>query len=515
MDERTAVDPRASTRTLAAATLLTALFVVAVAYDWTPYLRGPAPWPDEWRWGLRESPPARGPWAALGWTALLAGAMVAAPQAVARLRRTGIAITAVAIIIAGFGLQLALLSIEGGASGTDLLFQRIRSASFTSVHTVAVHPGADDIPRLLANYDELMPQLPGHARVHPPGRTLFFRYILEAVERSPTLMQTTLSWGEQLGMERTPAVPPGVELPKDFTLPDEPDSHAAAAMLGGWILLLIACLSTLTVAGLASALGSPIVEALRIGALWAIVPGFALMTPTFDQALAAPITATCALLIWSLNPRATTRQRLLAAIAAGTTAGLTLFFSFGAALFLLFAGLVAIAAGLATGPIALARGGSAIAIAAALAGALFLLPQLSGYAPLNALKHALAYHSETITAARDRGTWLAFNLLDLAVFAGVPVIILGAAKLGQAFASARRRSIATTDALIIAVFTGLLVIDLTGTVRGEVGRIWVPLMPFPLLCATLSVKRPARWWLAMLALLAASTLAIRLFWHAP
>jgi hypothetical protein len=97
--------------------------------------------------------------------------------------------------------------------------------------------------------------------------------------------------------------------------------------------------------------------------------------------------------------------------------------------------------------------------------------------PLAAARTALAIHRETYTRPRSYAAWLAFNPLDLALFLGVPLACVLAARL------ARDRARGPFGRMRAALVAGVAALFLSGAVRGEVGRIAIPLMPALLVAA--------------------------------
>ncbi|MCH8334099.1 hypothetical protein IIC65_09210, partial [Candidatus Sumerlaeota bacterium] len=102
-------------------------------------------------------------------------------------------------------------------------------------------------------------------------------------------------------------------------------------------------------------------------------------------------------------------------------------------------------------------------------------------------------HRVEVTQPRSYSSWIVFNLWDTVVFLGFPLAVFWICKATSSVASIVRRaefSGASAAALSCAAATaGLLLIDLTGTVRGEAGRIWIPIMPF-LLISALATQSP-------------------------
>jgi hypothetical protein len=192
------------------------------------------------------------------------------------------------------------------------------------------------------------------------------------------------------------------------------------------------------------------------------------MTPQFDQMLAFPITASAALLVAAAG--GTGRMAIL----AGLLAGVALQISYGAAAFVALACVASLALvggygrrGRVAGPAAWAAMAAALVVA---------LPMAWGHEPLAAARTGLAIHREAYTQPRAYATWLLFNPLDLALFAGIPVAVAGVARLlgiGHGPFDRMRGILAAGIALLL----------LSGTVRGELGRIAIPLFPMLLLAA--------------------------------
>ena len=120
---------------------------------------------------------------------------------------------------------------------------------------------------------------------------------------------------------------------------------------------------------------------------------------------------------------------------------------------------------------------------------------------------------------RSYGLWLLFNPLDLALFLGVPVAVLALGRVTEAARATLDGRAEAPDRFTAMLALGLGLLWLSGTTRGEVGRIWIPLMPV-LLVAALARRGdergsagPSLSEAAVLGLLlAATSLALRLAW---
>ena len=92
------------------ALVVSVLAVAAVLLDLTPLLRGPAPYPPEWRWDLRAGPTS-GRWLAVLATGAALVVLAGLPSAGGRRRAAVVVAAAVAV---GWMFQLSLVGLEAG-----------------------------------------------------------------------------------------------------------------------------------------------------------------------------------------------------------------------------------------------------------------------------------------------------------------------------------------------------------------------------------------------------------------
>ena len=465
---------RARAALLAAATLLV---LVAARRDGWPYLRGPAPYPPEWQWGYAPKGASIGRLApVVGLAALLLGLAALARHAAAGRGASWALLTTCAL--AGSGLQVALLDLEPAGAVAELE-RRTTSGSFTSHFKVA--GGVEDVGDFLSRHHELLPAYRHgalHAATHPPGPILYYVWLRRLAARLPGVVAA-------LGGEER------------------------AVAVGGAVLLgLLGAVACYLVAALARALGAPAPAALRAAVLWTLVPGLCLMVPELDQALALPVTSAVALAAVALGSGPPAPGFAVLAAGAGALTGIAAFFSYGAPLLVLLGAAAAAAPALRTAD-GRRRAALFAAVAAAVAGACFFLPALFGHHPIAAARTALAIHREQFTAHRSYRLWLFSDLLDLALFLGVPVIL---------FAWWLPRT-----SFRLAAAAGVLLLVASGLIRGEMGRILVPLMPVLLVACVVAKPRPgapqgepsASAAMVLGALLAATDIVLRLSWDLP
>jgi hypothetical protein len=489
--------------------LLTAGFLLSVSGDRASWLRGPAPYPPEWQWPLREGA-ASGPlWPALAAVAAILGLLALSGTEWARSRAESARRLLLGLAsVFGLALPLALVAIEGGGVFATI-FGRVAYRTATSYYTVAISPEADDPIEFLRRHHELLPTFrrgAKHAATHPPGPVLVYRGLVGLCAHVPGLTSGVLR------LSGLPETNPRRPRP-------EHAAHTRAAGVLGAVLILVACaLTAWPIAGLARAVGAGPLASARLGILWTLMPGPVVFLPQFDQALALPVAISALALARAL--RAETAARAAAwSVAAGLAGGIAAFLSYGAPAFLAIGGVAVLAAALASGK-SLTRAVGWCALAALVTAMSFAAPALVGHHPIDSMREALRIHREFFTAPRDYAVWLVFDPLDVAVFMGLPV----AASLAAAAVRATRRLIGrapltAAEAFRLGALAALLLLLLSGQTRGEVGRIWIPIMPVLLVAALARPTVPgddntpsAVSTLLLGATLASTTIAIALSW---
>jgi len=324
---------------------------------------------------------------------------------------------------------------------------------------------------------------------------LWYRAAVAACASSPALTQALLAAADARG----PASQTG-----------ERRAERAGALLGSLGLALLAALTVWPLAHLGEGLGLEPLDAARVAAVFVLLPGPALFAGSLDAALALPVTAFTALLVSAARAARPVRAALEAS-AAGVCAAFALFGSYGTAAFLALAAL-AVSAAVIRDRGSFARLARALSFAAAVALLLaFGLPGLLGHEPVRALTTALAIHRAEYTAQRSYALWLLFNPIDLALFAGLPFALLAAWRAAMSLRGGGRRT--SLDRFRGAALAGIVVLVLSGVTRGEVGRLWIPLVPLVLLAAARDDEpSPVLPALVPAAIAAAFTLAIATCW---
>ena len=443
---------------------------LAIASDLLPWLRGPAPYPPEWQWEYRRLPATPRLLASI---ACAGGLLALLPVR----RRTRLAI--LASVVLGFGFEFTLLGLEPEGA-LRAIVRRTLSRTDTSYLTVAASDLARDPLEFLDRHAELLPELRRvgkHAATHPPGPVLYYRGLLALCA-----------------------------------------SARNAALAGGLLILLLSAAAAIPIAALARLAGADEPAALRTAVLWNLLPGPALMSPQFDQALALPVAAAAALAASAIVVGPRSKRGLLLAVAAGLLAGLSLYVSYGAMAFLPFAALPAIVLVVEERQ-RLRRAAETGVLVLAGVSAVVGLTMALGHEPLRAARIALAIHRETFTRPRSYGLWLGFDALDYGLFLGVPVAVLAVLGLARSLTALVRGQGRPLDRMRVTAAALFVLLVLSGTTRGEVGRIWIPLMPVVLVAALArpeKEKGPTTQEALVVGLvLALQCLVIRSFWLVP
>ncbi len=335
----------------------------------------------------------------------------------------------------------------------------ILSPVATSFYDEAMSLEQQGLAHYLRHYHEQLPNKPFHAATHPPGLPMLF-----AVWRSlamQSIMQRLVPMDENsLSLLRKVYIRIAPPMRPDSVYPSDEDLRAS-----WWVATF--CL----LCGIASML-------IWAWLLWQIVPNpsvvaLAATTPamlwwqtTVDNIHLLAITATFAFAFgWQ-------RVRTWAwSVLTGLAAGISLWLAFKnavpigcIALWLMWANL---------------RGekklpAAQVALALILAISPYLLSWLAfGFQPLETFKAASAAHHEQAGAhARSYLPWLFCNLADFGMALGGAWLGLVAAYLWVWWRQEKWQPSVSVVTLLV-----LLLLDLSGLVRGEVARLWMPFVP--------------------------------------
>ncbi len=475
--------------------LISLALSVLILTDVWPYLRGPAPGTSEWYWPHLLRPFAR--W----WPALLAGTGLAGVGWWWLGRDEGRdAWPVTALVLLSAAMQLGLLYADRPAVGAELVDRTLSKASNGYVATAGE---IDDLGDALRRFPELMTTFDNdHARTHPPG----FIAAHWLTDRALRLAPAAADWL---------ARPATYWRCTDLWVLARPPATAASLFLWSWVPVLLAALVAVPAHRLARRLFAP--APARLGTLLAAtLPSLLIFVPTPDQIFAFLSVLSLLWLVVGLR-----RGGWGAAVPAGLLVSLMSFLSLGnAAWAALLGGYLLLwvvwpnTTDEAT-PDMLSRWATPVLFGLS-AASLWLVYWLGwGVPPWEIARAGLGQHYELVTSLRRYDWWLGYNFVDFVLFAGLVVTAgLAASALWALRWPKARRSEAGRLALLLAAL--LLAINVAGSTRGEVGRLWLVFMPTAALLAggLFGRRAPDRagMWLLLVAQLVL-VLSIGLGWR--
>ena len=491
-----------------ALTAVTLLLVGLIWTDWLPWLRGPAPETAEWYWPHLIRPrnrwliPALATCLMLGITAwwLRAGH--------GRHARWGL----LALIGGSFLLQISLMGADNG-NIRDEMINRVYSNQASGFFQPAVE--LPPLPEALPQYPQLMPNFSSeHARTHPPGLLIANRLTVEGLRRAPALAEWL-------------APPARAARCIDLWLLDRETAVAAALTVWAILPLLAAALTILPAYALGKQLLPDTAVPLAV-ALTATIPALLLFAPKAVQ-FYAPLGLLIFLAFylglkqwsWGWFLLAGLLYSLATFLNLGNTALLALLMIF----FILRIAYCVLRKRLSTqyGIRHTFYGGLAFALGALFLWLVYWL--LWGVPPWEIYRAGLKQHYELVTLKRNYSWWVISNLVDLLIFAGLPLMVGFAGSLfyvlRMAYSVLRKRlstqyGIRDTHLLALSLAGLILILDLSGSARGEVGRLWLFFMPLLALPAAQFLKKAQpRYWQSVLiiSLQLLITLSLALAWR--
>ncbi|MGB1252094.1 MAG: hypothetical protein ACPG8W_15860 [Candidatus Promineifilaceae bacterium] len=483
---------------------VTGLLCLLILSDAVPLLRGPAPETPLWYWPYLLRPVAR--W----WWSLLAAVGMAGWLMLWLANRPKIGIKTGLSVLMGLHLALQLGFVYADASRTWLPAHEAVWAELLDRTLPPLTSGyfwdaaqVDNLPDLLRHYPEQMPLFESeHTRTHPPGLLVLNWLTLRGLENRPNLTTPIAHHNNTLRCT-------------DLWLINHPPHVSAALLIWSLLPLFAATLAIPAAYQLATTLNGSSATPRLAAALVATLPALLVFAPKVDQ-IFAPIALL--LLAATLTLRPVKTPHLARALGIGCGLGLLTFLSIGNAVLALPIGLLLLREFVeqdasttqvdwSSKLFAVVQHLIAIALGTLLPWIAFWL--WYGPAPWAIVGEGLAQHYELVTTKRPYGVWLLWNLVDVLTFAS-PLLLLG---IGWQMRQFWRDCILSRQSVFALALLGLiLLLDLSGSARGEVGRIWLFLFALLAVSAAEALEQLRIRHLAPLLMLAVS-LSIGLAWR--
>lgn len=456
--------------TAAAITVVAAVF----AFDLTPWVRGGF----GWRWEYDPLPIGRWLIPILLTVVYIAGAATLLTRN-ARLR-----------VLIGWAIvsSIALaLSVTAAHEGDALygLFARTVSKLATGAHWLSVQ--VDWAGGEWRSWTSVMRESGGHLSNLPPGLPMAYAALSGIFGASP-------SFSQSLSDVLLPYQCHNLDL-----IAYRPEQIASAAF--GVLMPLWAALAVIPIAGITRRLSGDLPSRWAV-LWWPLTPALMAFAGSLNTIYPLFTLAALYALIRALDASGGRRQLAWAA-AGGLVTGMAAFSNFAFAPLPLILGLFALIYGLGVKrhSVGLLAGiGAAFGAGAVLPWALF--GAATGLTPLDLLRTSFEFH---LDLDRPYAFWTVMHVWDWLVWGG-----LGLAVMAVVSALGARRKLDGGAALSAALVAGMILLTLSGTARGETGRVWLVFTPLLVLAGADGLRRITGPHIESWALLSVSGSALAL-----
>ncbi len=467
--------------------------------------------PGVWAWEVKAKPLR---WDALVRVLLFGAGMIGLCALGAwriRMRRRSDAAILAGLVLLAFALQLSVASLAPMSSFMLIAgsASQVSTEYFNAAWTLIDYsdaglqlPAARNFCRNFASY---MRDGRHHIATHPPGAVLVYWALLQ-LYRSPSFPGGAFSKLTEfiVGARRTEIA----EAARSYPTAQLSGEAVGPALFCCLALGLCGALALIPLYYLTRKVASRR-AALVVCSLFALTPAQLLFFQGLDSLLLLLVVLAWAWTVASLasagGPRSgPTLRRCWPALAAGAVLGVACLISFGAlaaiGVALLLAGAWAVRAERAARPAAwqtvgVLLAGCAVVVLAGDAACGWRLPTI--------FRQAMAAHRQFTWVEHHRtyGTWVGLDLVEFLCFLGLPVLVVAS---GAAWAAVRGgwKAWSLPDLNGLSGAAVFLALDVSGSVRGEVGRVWLFLMPPLVLWDGCSMARGARLalWTGLLTL---------------
>ncbi len=430
--------------------LISIIFFALIAIDFSPYLRGPAPYPPDWRWPYEPTNTLSRIWGPLGVIALII--LIFKKKENKTLKSKNYKTISMFVILS-FLLQISLLYFS--RSGVEVLIHRTINPMISGYFSVSTQ--VFDLGGFLRNFNQSLYDYPMYAKFHPPGGILFY-YFLEFILRpfahfftnilavTPSHSDVALLWN-------------GLREFQKFN-----------ALVSGFVVAFIASLSIIPIY-FSSRILYEEKAAIRSSALFIFVPSVLLFTPLIDVFM--PLFTATSLYFYLKGSQT---KNYLYFFFAGLILFLGAFFTLTFIPLLFFFSLLFF--------LKFIQDKKDLKIVIenfiSFSSGFLLIPFLlffAGFNFIDTVRTIMIYH-EAAQSGREHLIWYFYNIYDFIIFAGIPVGIMFAYHILESLKTFRKtKSLKKIDSIFLSFIIMLLVVNFSGTVRAETGRIWLPFVP--------------------------------------
>ncbi|MFO7947539.1 MAG: hypothetical protein R6V19_12080, partial [Armatimonadota bacterium] len=345
---------------------------------------------------------------------------------------------------------------------------------------------AGTLPRLFGRYgySEGPSTRPDRLRTHPPGPVVYYLYARRFVLSQPAL----LALGERLLANEGISPDSALKFARQYTIVPLTEDDVIAGTLASVFLSLLGALLPAAVFLLAWAVWDSRI-ALGGAVMSASIPSLVLFVPSIDGAGALMAISALAAFMWARR-----LDRPALAALAGLLWAAAGFWSVGL-LLVAFPAVIAVIADVLRKDrrrSGLLMSGSALGVFVLFFVALLVFCDYRPFVNLQEIFRSQAYIMSR--SARDRLPWTFMNIYEFVLFFGPALFVVSVTGLITAL---RRPLRPEARFLGWGLVAALVFLVISGTTRGEVGRIWLFLMPLLSAFAgvpVIQMPKRHRWW---------------------
>jgi len=424
--------------------LLTTIFSLSIAFDLSPYLRGPAPYPPDWRWSYLFINTFSKLWFPLTIAVSILFVVYITEEMQLKTIFKNKFIALIVLVLLSLLFQLSVIYFS--RAGLGVLLHRIIDPNLNGYFTTSLH--IKNITIFLKNYSQNVLSYSMHAQGHPPGAILFFYFINSIFKLLPSLNINTLNinhkdvdliWKSLSVYQKETALFSSIFIP----------------VLSSLVLIPLYFVGELLYGARAG---------LRASYLYIFVPSVVLFIPINDVFIPLISTTSFAIFLYALK-----RENNFYLALSTFIFSLGLFFSLSVLplilifLFFLFYYLYK----------------KRISLKAVLyfVIGLLLLPFCLIVFGINSLDLVKVLLSG-LPKGRKYTTWLFYDLYDFFIFSGIAYLLTFSLQITRILKVLFLKRKIKIDILLFSFTFMLFALDLSGSVRGEVARIWLPFYSF-------------------------------------
>lgn len=455
------------------------LFLILFATDAIPQLRGGWGW--QWTYaGITDTPRLLLLISAVG--VYLAGVLWTR-----RLARGQV----VWALIGGVLVTLAVINLRGDPG--YLLLTRTVSPVYTGASAAAVRNfGREGAESAVKNWPDRMAELVHTGNIHialsPPGQPLAHYWLATALEPLDPITQPVDQW-------LRPQQCHDLEVMR--STPAEMTSAGVGMLMPLWAMLTIFPLFWI-----GRRLSGDPQAAARLTQWWALIPSLMFFAPSWNTLFPLLVICAFALLLYGLD-----RRQMVWCVLAGMIMSVATFLNFSVVPALMLMGWYTLgywywlSSARWDWPV---RVGLWFGVGLLSVWVIFWL--YTGYTPLDLIDTAFEQH---LGIERNYFIWLILHVYDLFFFAGWALVGLALWGVWRAIHHLRQRqTIGHVEVLALALFLTLLILDVSGSARGETARVWLFFVPFLLLSGLMLFQRGRNWDIPLLIVQGASVIVI-------